>query len=477
MEKYHLSPQEIEELEKKGYAYEEIVNADQVVSTYENWLDPDYKIENFSRGISSLYKLENGDSTSVQGEGKLTLFILPEIEWQKIEDRKAEVLEAFVKAYTNALFDFFNEKYRDNKEKKRLVEQEIQRLETLLFQDKVRVDYGVFTETLVLYLYTFPNTQRGSMYYHYDQVIVKGLYGYTPTEYIRPSYVNLNASDLQGLNSDLHFVVAAFACERFKAYLKFLLESGSQVIIQKPQIKPKYCCNNTLKIMEGLVTRFDVTQIEVRHFEDFFEDHPYTNLDYGNKYRHETTKDLDFERLLTKIFDFSNLFNDEVKNYFFTCCFEDGERKNSGRIGETDYHILKKKIQERRSTSEIKIPQTKAGRKPNPPRTFQSLFKGEPEMNQLLDAAVFIGLIVKEGDRYTWPDERNKSHLIRAFWYTAIDAGLAGKNFKNKETIAKAIKEFFRMESLSKDTIENENPHHEVYQRTKAALEKRMKVQ
>ncbi len=59
MEKYHLSPQEIEELEKRGYVYEEIVNANQIVSTYENWLDPDYEIPNFSRGISGHYFSDN----------------------------------------------------------------------------------------------------------------------------------------------------------------------------------------------------------------------------------------------------------------------------------------------------------------------------------------------------------------------------------------------------------------------------------
>lgn len=118
----------------------------------------------------------------------------------------------------------------------------------------------------------------------------------------------------------------------------------------------------------------------------------------------------------------------------------------------------------------------KAGRKPAPPRTFLSLFKGESEMKRLLDAAASIGLIVADGERYTWPDEGNKSHRIRAFWYAAVDAGFKGK-VKNKEAIAKTIKEFFGMESLAKDTLVNENPNNEIYKSTKAALEKRLKVQ
>lgn len=127
------------------------------------------------------------------------------------------------------------------------------------------------------------------------------------------------------------------------------------------------------------------------------------------------------------------------------------------------------------STDAKDAEKTTVGRLPIAPRTFLSLFKGDPEMKLLLDAAESIGLIATDGDKYTWPDEGNKGHRVRALWYAAVDARLTKEKAKSKEAIAKAIQVFFGMESLSKDTLEKESPYNEVYKSTKAALVKSMK--
>jgi hypothetical protein len=116
----------------------------------------------------------------------------------------------------------------------------------------------------------------------------------------------------------------------------------------KPIIKDNYCCRYTRQIMQDLVSRYNVSQSDVRFFENFFVQHLYTNLDLGNVYRDKTTEDLDFEKLISRIFEVASLFEKDVQEYFFTCIEEDAERENKLRFGETDWHILKKKILERR---------------------------------------------------------------------------------------------------------------------------------
>lgn len=140
----------------------------------------------------------------------------------------------------------------------------------------------------------------------------------------------------------------------FQTVLGWITEHFDKDGNLKPTIKPGYCCPATLKIMEELVRQYEVTQIEVRLFEDFFTLHQFTNLDLGNQYRDKTTEFLDFERLTEKIFQVGNLFEREVQDYFFACYFEDGERENMNRHGETDFYILKKKIEMRRKSNHQK---------------------------------------------------------------------------------------------------------------------------
>lgn len=261
---------------------------------------------------------------------------------------------------------------------------------------------------------------------------------------------------------------------RIKYFQQVVNELKALQEFQQRNVKPKlyfnYCCPDTLEIMQTLVDGYNVTQIEVKHFENFFFEHPYTNLNWDNAYRDNTTKVLDFEKLISRIFEVANLFKGDVQDYFFSCVDKDAERKNKHMIGETDYHILKKKIEERR-----KVAAPKAGRQPAPARTFQSLFKDIPTMERLLTAAVSVGLIARDGDGYSWINEGAKSHRICALWFTAVDAGMTKAKLKNSEATTKAIQEFFGMNTLSKDTIENVNRYNDEFKRVKLELEKKLK--
>ncbi len=118
----------------------------------------------------------------------------------------------------------------------------------------------------------------------------------------------------------------------------------------------------------------------------------------------------------------------------------------------------------------------KPGRKAKPPRTFQSCFRNTESMERLLAAAVLEGLIVKDGEGYTWIDEGIKVHRVCAFWFAAVDAGLIKSKLKNSEATTKAIQIFFNMDSLSKDTIERYDPYNKECLSLKSAIEKKIKA-
>lgn len=112
----------------------------------------------------------------------------------------------------------------------------------------------------------------------------------------------------------------------------------------KPIIRDEYCCPSTTRIMKTLVQEFDVTQAQVRIFENFFHLHPYTNLDLGNPFRNKETMELDFEKLLLKIFQVADLFENEIKDYFIASVLADGEQENIGGFKEIDFQTLKNSI-------------------------------------------------------------------------------------------------------------------------------------
>ncbi|MBL7781583.1 MAG: hypothetical protein JNM22_10235 [Saprospiraceae bacterium] len=515
MKNYQLTDKEFEEM-SKWYDPEEIANAEHEVYTYEDWLDINRSIGPFiygEPGIQGHYLTKERVSTT-KGNGHLTFLILPESESQKIEQRKTEILQGWLSEYVASLVGWFESQYRKSIEKKILVEDELRQVNKLLFEYKENFSYSSYGDRLWLKFHTYANRKNGSMCDWYDKVCV---HGDDPKRGISGRHSDLPAARLSTNDDRLHCMVAALAFHQFKKYLNMKLEefefvkdkilTEKDVFIYEPQLmgmppsELELAQHDALQqtivterqagkipvlvnshqwenILQGAL-KIGLTERELNVFIEKFGSQEYNYYVRGPHFDPEKDQ-LNITQLLDEIFSIASGFgNPALGNYFSQSAYNEVQRRATEHLPSQSL-ILQKRFNERFNEQEdeaITHLKAKPGRKPNPPRTFQSLFKGEPEMNQLLDAAVSIGLIVKDGDGYTWPDEGNKSHRIRAFWYTAIDAGLTGKNLKNKETIAKAIKEFFRMESLSKDTIENENPHHEVYQRTKAALEKRMKVQ
>jgi len=140
---------------------------------------------------------------------------------------------------------------------------------------------------------------------------------------------------------------------------------------KKPVLHENYCCDEVEDIMKTLVERFDVGQMEVKAFEDVFNQHYLTNLDFGNVYRDEKTKDLNIEALVSRLFEIASLFKGDVRAFFFDAYLKEGERHNSRRIGETDFHIAKMKIENRLRETNTSRPESKYELVVRPPNTHR----------------------------------------------------------------------------------------------------------
>lgn len=152
MGSYQLTPAELEQLNAWGFDLTEIDRANVIAYSFGDWADPNHSVGPFEFGgwgIKPSYLNENGENTSKEN-GVLTLFVMPESEGRKIEQRKIEIIEGFVLAYTDALTGYFESRYNRSKEKSRLVQKELQQLEKLLFEWKENVRYGAYGDTLWL---------------------------------------------------------------------------------------------------------------------------------------------------------------------------------------------------------------------------------------------------------------------------------------------------------------------------------------
>lgn len=410
MEKYKLTPAEIEDLEKRGFKPEELSKAKHKIYSLEDWLKGDpISLLLPGWGISPHY-LDEKHNTVPKEKGELTLFILPESEWLKIEQYKEEKLKGFVLAYFEALVESFEIKEKGSFEPILLAESELGKVKDLIEDKFPKCTTGWIYTNLTLekipsiwLQYRNDCGDKSNLSYWFKKVCVNGENG---VRYVRHRHTTLTANELNSLHpDDLHFVVSALAFHQFKAYLTSkLAEIDAPLPVHKAQIKSGYCCKETLKIMKGLVTRFDVTQTEVRHFEDFFHQHPYTNLDDGNKYRDKTTGDLDFEKLLTKIFDFASLFDTAIQDYFFTCYLEDAEEQCRNKTCEPDFYILKKKIEARRKTATDKMPESTNPKKSAALPPFQDVYNGS--LNDLWrELSSTPKPLVSKFGKFTWEGE------------------------------------------------------------------------
>ncbi len=116
----------------------------------------------------------------------------------------------------------------------------------------------------------------------------------------------------------------------------------------------------------------------------------------------------------------------------------------------------------------------KQGR-PSLPYVFEAIVT-ETGLQKLLDAGANAKLIEPDKSTpsgYKWIEvDDMKGHHVRAFWQIAIDAGITRKTFKNKEKVSEAIRVYFGMGSLSKDTLSKENPYDDEYKRVKGEMKK-----
>lgn len=224
MKIYELSEADIKQLQEWGFEPDEINDANRKVYTYEDWLNPDRSMGLFpfgGGGIKAHYLTEKGDSTT-KGNGKLTLFILPESEGQKIEQRKGEIVEGFVVAYFEALTSWFESQYEKSLEKKILTEKELKKVEKLLFEWNEDYQYHSYGEGFWLSFHTYASRKAGSMCDWYERFCVNGD---DPKSAVSRKHATMTANELNSPHPEtLHYVVAALAFHRFKTYLKDKLE-------------------------------------------------------------------------------------------------------------------------------------------------------------------------------------------------------------------------------------------------------------
>lgn len=225
MKEYQLTEADIEQLQEWGFEPDEIKDADRNVYTYEDWLNPTRSMGPFpfgGWGIHAQYLTPTGDSTT-KGNGKLTLFILPKHQGQRIERRKGKIVEAFVKEYLMALIDWFKSQYEKSLEKKIFVQQELKKVEKLLFEWNENYRYHSYGEGFWLSFYTYAHQKKGSMCDWYERFCINGE---DAKSAVSRHHATMTAKDLNSAHPEtLHFVVAALAFHQFKEYLNDVLET------------------------------------------------------------------------------------------------------------------------------------------------------------------------------------------------------------------------------------------------------------
>lgn len=229
MKDYQLTEAEIKQLQDWGYEMDEILTADHHIYTYETWLDPDQSMGSFIAGKSGmipLYLTPFGDSTT-KGNGKLKLYILPQSEEDKIEQRKAEIIKGFEDAYLTALIDGFKNQYEKSSERKILLQDELEKVEKLIFGSDEDFNYQTFAGDLLLTFRTYSMQRDKSIEYWHKRYKVRGG---DAKEIVACHHATMTAKDLNNSPSDdLHFVIAALALDRFKKHLGGLLEAETAI--------------------------------------------------------------------------------------------------------------------------------------------------------------------------------------------------------------------------------------------------------
>lgn len=231
MEKYKLTPAEIEGLVSRGFDLEEIERAEIIVYRFEDWVANKFRELDFKLGlIDAFYFNEKGERTQ-KGKGDLALYVYPPSELLKINQYKEERLEAFVKAYYEALVETFEIQEKASKEPLLLAESELGKVKDLIGDKFPKRTNGVIYSNLteskfpsIWLQYRNDCGEKANLSYWFKKICVNGEKG---VKYVGHRHTTLSANELNSHHSeDLHFVVSALAFHRFKGYLEAKLLSS-----------------------------------------------------------------------------------------------------------------------------------------------------------------------------------------------------------------------------------------------------------
>ncbi len=227
LRKTQFTPEQVERLLEMQFSKEDISRMELLAYSFEDWVNERPGLFLESDCFQPLVYVDGGIKT-------WKVHTLSSLEFQKIQARRHEILEDFTNAYTNALIGYFESNLGKSFEKKILVENELERVERLLFDPNSKEIYSTYGETLWL---SFRNDYpRGNEKFcsWYKLICIDG---HDPLSYILPYHATITAKGLQD-SDPAKFVVAALAFQRFKEFLKSRLsENNLNTALPKKVVK------------------------------------------------------------------------------------------------------------------------------------------------------------------------------------------------------------------------------------------------
>ncbi len=216
MKKSTFSSGEIEDLKRQGYTEYQIKgfeHFERIELSLEDWINPE--------APEGAFRLLNSYEVAVNEVQKI-IFVLPEIERQKIERHKSKIVEGFVENYTDVLISRFERQFSTSKEIELLITGELKKLDNLLFQWKEPFTYVSLKNSLLLRFQTYGDKKWGSMCDWYERFCIRGE---NAENAVSRHHSWQTANELNNLHPDyLHFVVGALAFNRYKSFLESRLK-------------------------------------------------------------------------------------------------------------------------------------------------------------------------------------------------------------------------------------------------------------
>lgn len=222
MKQGDFTAEEIEILKSQRLSDDFISEIERVLLTYDDWLLSKWPVIWRGHGIKVLPYME-GEKVV-----KTIAFVTPPLEWQKVENKMRAILENYIQAYTDTLISYFESQYVGSMEKKRLVQNELEKIESLLFDPNWKGSYSAFGEKLVLTYRNDVPRYDSKLPYWYKKFCVDGGDGLSV---IGPTDVTRKAENLERKNNYAHFAASAFAFHRFKKFLNDKLEFETPIVL------------------------------------------------------------------------------------------------------------------------------------------------------------------------------------------------------------------------------------------------------